>query len=113
MRNIYLIFIAHYCVINKAYRIYPGVNGRAVVEKWSYLERSMIEKLKSQINLAQDCFSTDQGQNFCGFLLLKPPASAMGEADHSGAGDIYFVFSSFCKQQHVQDFLFVGQGKAG
>ena len=50
-----------------------------------------------------------------GFRLTisESSASALGEVDHSGAGDISIVFGSFCEQRHVQDPVFVGQGKAG
>jgi len=45
--------------------------------------------------------------------VLKPPASAVGEADYSGAGGLTIVFSGSGEKGHVQDLFVVGQGKAG
>jgi hypothetical protein len=47
------------------------------------------------------------------FAKLKSAVSASGESDHSGAGGLPLVFNGFCEQGHVQDLLFVRQGKAG
>jgi hypothetical protein len=39
--------------------------------------------------------------NGYGFGMLKPSASAVGEADHSGAKGLLMVFSGFCEQRHM------------
>jgi hypothetical protein len=45
--------------------------------------------------------------------MLKPPESALREADHTGAGALAIVFGSSGEQRHVKDLFVVGQGKAG
>jgi len=75
--------------------------------------RFKVKKAKIYKNLAPSCLKTGEGQSCYGFVLSKPSASAVGESDYSGAGDLPIAFSSSGEQRHVQDLLVVGQGKAG